>query len=342
MSFHVPTRNVAVVSIDGMTCNSCVQSIERNIGDMNGVESVRVSLEDKQSHIVYLPSKTDENLLVTEIENMGFIAFLKSVDNYIAEQNDVLTTTTRVAKFKVYGMTCESCVRSIQQNVFSITGVIDVLVSLDNKNASIKYNCEKTTPEAFVEAIENAGFQVGADNKVHNELDNTRKISIPTKGITFPSCVENVKQTVGSTNGVQKVHVELNSENTDVWYQPELVSPETLINLIQQMGFDATLPYSEETVPVEKSVVMSIDGMTCNSCVRSIEENIADLAGVRSINVSLEEKTGIIVYDSKVTDETFLRDAIDDMGFETSIKESSKQGTVVFTLANSFNNLRIC
>lgn len=33
----------AVFNVDGMTCQSCVKNIERNVGKMDGVKSVTVS-----------------------------------------------------------------------------------------------------------------------------------------------------------------------------------------------------------------------------------------------------------------------------------------------------------
>ena len=39
-------------------------------------------------------------------------------------------------------------------------------------------------------------------------------------------------------------------------------------------------------------MILHIDNMTCMSCVRNIEGKMSDSAGVQSIKVSLDEKTG--------------------------------------------------
>ncbi|KAJ2580724.1 hypothetical protein EV177_010551, partial [Coemansia sp. RSA 1804] len=41
----------------------------------------------------------------------------------------------------------------------------------------------------------------------------------------------------------------------------------------------------------------SVQGMTCQSCVRSIETVLQDTAGVQSATVSLEENSATVVYD---------------------------------------------
>ena len=35
-------ENVTVVAIQGMTCQSCVHNIETNIGELNGIVSIKV------------------------------------------------------------------------------------------------------------------------------------------------------------------------------------------------------------------------------------------------------------------------------------------------------------
>ena len=61
------------VGVEGMTCHSCVSLIESVIGELDGVESVRVSLEEKRAAIVYDRTKTSTEILHTAIEDMGFI-----------------------------------------------------------------------------------------------------------------------------------------------------------------------------------------------------------------------------------------------------------------------------
>jgi Cu+-exporting ATPase len=63
-------------------------------------------------------------------------------------------------------------------------------------------------------------------------------------------------------------------------YITSLTSPEELRNSITDMGFDASLQTSMANVKID------IIGMTCQSCVSSIEGNIGSMPGVLSIKVS--------------------------------------------------------
>ena len=65
----------STVAIEGMTCHSCVSLIQAGIGELDGVESVVVSLEEKNATIVYDAAKANTNQFRETVEDMGFICF---------------------------------------------------------------------------------------------------------------------------------------------------------------------------------------------------------------------------------------------------------------------------
>ncbi|CAF1401277.1 unnamed protein product [Rotaria sordida] len=66
-----------VFSVNGMTCQSCVKNIERNVGKIDGVKSVQVSLDDKEAHVEFDSGKTTEQAVIDKITGLGFQAQLK-------------------------------------------------------------------------------------------------------------------------------------------------------------------------------------------------------------------------------------------------------------------------
>jgi copper chaperone len=60
----------------------------------------------------------------------------------------------------IEGMTCGGCVKSVTGVLQKISGVTSVNVSLEQKQAEIKYDEAKTSPAAFRQAIEDAGYEV--------------------------------------------------------------------------------------------------------------------------------------------------------------------------------------
>ncbi|TCP10167.1 heavy-metal-associated domain-containing protein [Uruburuella suis] len=56
------------------------------------------------------------------------------------------------------GMTCGGCVKSATNALLAVNGVIDAKVSLENKNAEIRFDSSKTDAAALLEAVEDAGY----------------------------------------------------------------------------------------------------------------------------------------------------------------------------------------
>jgi Cu+-exporting ATPase len=75
----VSNNQKATIGIKGMTCHSCVKTIEQNLGELPGVISVNVSLSNEEGTVIFSTLKTNAETLVQVIEDSGFDASLKSV-----------------------------------------------------------------------------------------------------------------------------------------------------------------------------------------------------------------------------------------------------------------------
>ena len=70
--------------------------------------------------------------------------------------------------------------------------------------------------------------------------------------------------------------------------------------------------------------VISIEGMTCQSCVRNIEGVVGGLSGVQSVKVDLDGKLGTVIHNPNLIPGAQIADRIDDMGFEARLLERSE------------------
>ncbi|CAF0895172.1 unnamed protein product [Adineta steineri] len=66
-----------VFSVNGMTCQSCVKNIERNVGKIDGVKTIKVSLDEKEARVEFDNSKTSEQAVIDKITGLGFQAQAK-------------------------------------------------------------------------------------------------------------------------------------------------------------------------------------------------------------------------------------------------------------------------
>lgn len=63
---------------------------------------------------------------------------------------------------------------------------------------------------------------------------------------------------------------------------------------------------------------LTIEGMSCDMCVRAVTNALTDLAGVRSAQVSLAQKQAVVVYDPSQVNTEQMTEAISEEGYQAS------------------------
>jgi len=64
--------NEIVLSVTGMTCGGCVNSVQKVLTALPGVQSVEVTLTPGQARVVFDPARIDRAVLVGAIVEAGF------------------------------------------------------------------------------------------------------------------------------------------------------------------------------------------------------------------------------------------------------------------------------
>lgn len=65
---------------------------------------------------------------------------------------------------------------------------------------------------------------------------------------------------------------------------------------------------------------LQVDGMSCASCVRHVNDALCDIEGVQKVDVKLREGTVIVTHDAKAPLTSSLIDALRDAGYESRLK----------------------
>lgn len=81
-------------------------------------------------------------------------------------KDSVQTETSNSSNFEtavipVEGMTCSSCVSKVKKTVKGIDGVKEVEVSLERREARVKFNSEKVSADSIAKSIDEAGYEAG-------------------------------------------------------------------------------------------------------------------------------------------------------------------------------------
>lgn len=331
--------------VEGMTCQSCVRNIEGNMATKPGVSSIHVSLADKRAVVTFNPAVVTAEQIRDQIDDMGFDAALSDDEFSEIATRGKAADSVRKCVIAIKGMTCDSCVKNIESNMKNKAGVKSIRVSLADNNGVVTYDPMVMTATQIADAIDAMGFDASVSLEEESLSDDEfaqiafRKSSahpnglktceIRIHGMTCNSCVRNIESNIGTKPGIREIKVSLADCNGLITFDPSLQNPSQIAEMIDDMGFDASV--AKEEVPGAKSgsemktAVISIKGMTCNSCVKTIEGKLKEHPAVRSIKVSLADETGTVEYDANLTTPQMLAEAIDDMGFGATLTDGTKQ-----------------
>ncbi|XP_056226126.1 copper-transporting ATPase 2 isoform X1 [Seriola aureovittata] len=293
-SLGYSVESAVQISVDGMHCQSCVQSIEGRIGELPGVSYIQVSLQDCAALIVFQPFLVAQQELRDKIEDMGFDATLLSEDPSAEDisywQTDMSTSSTQTATVWIVGMTCNSCVQSIEGRISQMTGVESIAVSLKDEKGMITFDPCLTEPEQLRAAIEDMGFDASLQEPVSSIQSHDKSRTVSSGPSHLPDLQSPNKPEVSNSTGLQT--------NT-AGYHPN--SPD---------------------IKVQKCFI-GVTGMTCASCVANIERNLLKHKGIISVLVSLMAGKAEVKYDPDLIDAAGVSQLIEDLGFGAKLIEDN-------------------
>ncbi|KAL8545175.1 hypothetical protein ACS0TY_005389 [Phlomoides rotata] len=210
-----------VFKILGITCSSCVSSIEAAIGRLDGVQSVMVSVIQGQAVVKYVPDIITAKLIKEAVEDSGFeVADFPEQDN-------------AMCRVRIKGMACTSCSESVERALLMVNGVKKAVVGLALGEAKIHFDPNMTNIDRIIEAIEeDAGFRADLLSS-GNDLN---KVYLKLGGITSPDEFSIIQSSLQNLEGVNHVEMDVEEQKAIISYEPNIVGPRSLIKCIQEAG----------------------------------------------------------------------------------------------------------
>ena len=148
------------LDVEGMTCASCVNRIERHLNKVEGVAEASVNLATERAKVSFDGSKVALDDLVGAVERAGY-----NVRPQLAPAAPVAAavSTPGEAVLPIEGMTCASCVNRIERFVRKVDGVSAVNVNLATEKASISFDPAAVSIDDLKGAVRAAGYEVRED-----------------------------------------------------------------------------------------------------------------------------------------------------------------------------------
>jgi Cu+-exporting ATPase len=134
-------------------------------------------------------------------------------------------------------------------------------------------------------------------------------ISLPVEGMSCASCVTTIEGAIGNIEGVEQVNVNLATEKASVTFSNGTVDLDRLVDAVADVGY---------SIPVEQ-VTLPIGGMTCASCVTTIEGALGGVPGVVGATVNLATAKATVSYVPGVASLQDFKKAVAEVGYEVLV-----------------------
>lgn len=146
-------------AIEGMTCASCAQTVEKSVNKLKGIQDVSVNLATEKMSVSYDGAALSGNDIEQAVEDAGY----KALKN------------TATQSFEIEGMTCASCAQTIEKSVAKVAGVDTVSVNLATEKMTVSYDEGAVSAGDILKAVEDAGYQAIPETASHAGDDGADK-----------------------------------------------------------------------------------------------------------------------------------------------------------------------
>ncbi|SFH56324.1 heavy metal translocating P-type ATPase [Pisciglobus halotolerans] len=146
-------------AIEGMTCASCAQTVEKSVNKLKGIQDVSVNLATEKMSVSYDGAALSGNDIEQAVEDAGY----KALKN------------TATQSFEIEGMTCASCAQTIEKSVAKVAGVDTVSVNLATEKMTVSYDEGAVSTGDILKAVEDAGYQAIPETASHAGDDGADK-----------------------------------------------------------------------------------------------------------------------------------------------------------------------
>lgn len=148
--------------------------------------------------------------------------------------------------FKIHGMTCAACAKSVERAVKKLDGVPEANVNFSTEKLNISYDESKVTVQSIKEAVAKAGYEAV-------EEITEKEVTIPIQGMTCAACANRIEKVVGKMEGVSGSSVNFATEKATVKYDPSKVRISEIKQAIAKAGYKALEIESKNAVDEDKA-----------------------------------------------------------------------------------------
>lgn len=146
-------------AIEGMTCASCAQTVEKAAQKLPGVKTANVNLATEKMNIQFDSSALTEADIQKAVADAG----------YTAISNTVKKT------FNIEGMTCASCAQTIEKATQKLRGVNLSSVNLATEKLVVEYDPGMVNLTDIIKAVMDSGYEAHEEVATADTVDQDKE-----------------------------------------------------------------------------------------------------------------------------------------------------------------------
>ena len=190
--------------LKGLDCPNCSAKIEKEVGDLENVNSSSVNL---MKQTLTIQTETFDNSIVEQIET---IVHSHEPDVEVSEKKESYTTKTYLLK----GLDCPNCSAKIEKEVGDLEDVSSSVVNLMKRTLTISV---KTSASGKIQdEVVTIVHSHEPDVKVSEQTDSYVTKKYLLKGLDCPNCSAKIEKEVGELEGVALSEVNLMKQTLTV------------------------------------------------------------------------------------------------------------------------------
>lgn len=128
--------------VEGMTCSSCAQTVEKTVQKLSGVKDASVNFATEKLTVSYNEDELDVQNISEAVHQAGY---------------EVIQPTQELT-FAVEGMTCSSCAQTVEKATKHLAGVSEAAVNLATEKMVVRFNPGNIQARDIIGAVKEAGY----------------------------------------------------------------------------------------------------------------------------------------------------------------------------------------
>jgi len=156
--------------------------------------------------------------------------------------------------FKIRGMHCASCAKTIETAVSRLIGVKSAQVNFGAETLLVEYNETEVSRQDIAKEVEGVGYKLAIpkDDGIGKEMGDKSFTAFKVVGMDSPHCAMIVEKALKTLSGIEKVDLDFNNARAKVIFDPKKVTEKQIEKVIDDTGYKAIKETSQTEDILEK------------------------------------------------------------------------------------------